>query len=238
MGITVVMSSYLGDYPGSRSNPEAKFIRAVQSFINQKHQEKELIIVSDGCEITNGLYKAYYQQNKDITLVRVEKREEAWPGELRESGRSIAKYEWITYLDSDDVILENHLSIINNKISSLYPNEGIIFNMKYGIPLLEEGNERYYKYLGMTREQLQHILKDSKPIKGFGKIAYSKAAGKFGTWQIVHKKDLPVRWMNSEKMGEDRYFIDRLKKISKWQEFTGEYIICHLTINRDLVWEI
>ena len=48
MKISVIMQSYLGEYPGARSNPKYKFVRAVNSFLLQKHPDKELIIVSDG----------------------------------------------------------------------------------------------------------------------------------------------------------------------------------------------
>jgi len=234
MGISIIMSSYLGDYPGSRSNPKEKFIRAVNSFINQKYKNKELIIVSDGCEITNGLYNAYYKQNRDITLIRVEKRKEAWPGELREAGRSIAKYDWIGYLDSDDVILQNHLNLVSEKIETMHDNEGIIFNMRHGLPLLENGNDVYYKYIKMTREEVKSFSKGVSEIEGLGKIAWGLSTGHSGTWQIVHRKHIPVRWRNSEVVGEDMFFIDRLKKISKWQEFNGEYIICHLSPAYDI----
>lgn len=48
-GISVIMPSYLGEYPGSRKDPDKKFIRAVESFKDQTLAQKELIIVSDGC---------------------------------------------------------------------------------------------------------------------------------------------------------------------------------------------
>ena len=55
--VSVIMASFLGSYPGRSSNPEDKFIRAVKSFITQTYENKELIIVSDGCQMTNMLYK-------------------------------------------------------------------------------------------------------------------------------------------------------------------------------------
>jgi glycosyltransferase involved in cell wall biosynthesis len=55
--VSVIMASYLGDYPGRATNPEQKFIRAVKSFLTQTYENKELIIVADGCDTTERLYQ-------------------------------------------------------------------------------------------------------------------------------------------------------------------------------------
>ena len=60
------MQSYLKDYPGARSNPEEKFIRAVNSVINQSSPNWELVIISDGCEITKALYEEHFEQEERI----------------------------------------------------------------------------------------------------------------------------------------------------------------------------
>ena len=51
-----IMQAYLGEYPGSRSDSDKKFLRAVYSFIEQDDKNSELIIVSDGCKIVDELY--------------------------------------------------------------------------------------------------------------------------------------------------------------------------------------
>jgi len=65
IGISVIMPSYLGKYEGSRINADQKFIRAVESFQQQTLQNKELIIVSDGCEITNRIYRELFQYDTE-----------------------------------------------------------------------------------------------------------------------------------------------------------------------------
>ena len=68
MKISVVMQSYLGDYPGSRKDSKNKFVRAVSSFLRQTHEDKELVIVSDGCEDTKKLYKLFKKYYEEVYL--------------------------------------------------------------------------------------------------------------------------------------------------------------------------
>ena len=50
MKISVIMASFL--QMGHKTNQDIKFVRAVKSFLNQTYKDKELIIVSDGCQKT------------------------------------------------------------------------------------------------------------------------------------------------------------------------------------------
>jgi glycosyltransferase involved in cell wall biosynthesis len=52
MKISVIMPCFLGEYEGCASNREQKLIRAIHSFNTQTHEDRELVIVSDGCEDT------------------------------------------------------------------------------------------------------------------------------------------------------------------------------------------
>jgi hypothetical protein len=126
MKISVIMQAFLGDYPGARTKPKEKFIRAVNSFLAQYHQEKELVIVSDGCEITKKMYELFFSDKEEIKfcyLHRDLEKEKSmyaedngliyYRGTPREVGRAIATGELITYFDSDDVMLPNRLSDLN-----------------------------------------------------------------------------------------------------------------------------
>ena len=57
MRISVIMPVYLGEYPTRGSNPEYKFKRAVETYIDQEYKDSELIIVSDGCRIAEGIWR-------------------------------------------------------------------------------------------------------------------------------------------------------------------------------------
>lgn len=115
--ICVVMPSFLGEYKGCAANREQKFIRAINSFMTQDYVEKSLVIVSDGCPITSRIYN----ESKDtllslnIHLVTLLKQP-FLSGSVRMNGIRFASdclgADYITYLDTDDVILPNHLSSI------------------------------------------------------------------------------------------------------------------------------
>jgi hypothetical protein len=237
-GISVIMPSYLGEYPGSRKDPDKKFIRAVESFKDQTLAQKELIIVSDGCALTNQLYQERWQEDPEIRLIISEKMAVTWPGELREMGRSIAKYDWIRYLDTDDIILQNHLSVSLNHILKRDEGVTVLFDSHYIFPLPENPNRLMLAYVGMDIEQYIKAREASSTMMGH-KMTATKSAGHNGTWQLIHHKQVPHRWKNSEHMGEDAYFIKDLKTTEKWQEVrVGLYLIAHNTFNRQDLWEI
>ena len=83
---------------------------AIESVLKQTYSGFEIVVVDDGstdqtCEILSRKYKDY----ENITLLRL-------PGNkgrcfARNLGIEKAKYNWICFLDSDDIYLENHLMV-------------------------------------------------------------------------------------------------------------------------------
>lgn len=114
--VSVIMASYLGEYPGRATNPEQKFIRAVKSFLTQTYKNKELIIVSDGCDVTERLYEFNFKQFDNIKFIKIPKQE-IYSGECRNKGIEIAIGDIITYLDNDDVLGKKHLEVIMEQFS-------------------------------------------------------------------------------------------------------------------------
>ena len=49
IGLSVIMPSFLGEYDGCATDREKKFVRAVQSFLDNTLIENELIIIGDNC---------------------------------------------------------------------------------------------------------------------------------------------------------------------------------------------
>jgi glycosyltransferase involved in cell wall biosynthesis len=108
--ISVVMPSYLGDYPNCASNREEKLPRAIESFLAQ--EIGELIVVADGCNKTAEIASKY-----PVRLVNIDKQS-FFIGTPRNTGIQAAKYDYIAYLDNDDMFGANHLKRIAKNIDA------------------------------------------------------------------------------------------------------------------------
>jgi len=138
--ISVIMPVCLSPYQEgeikSASDPEYKFRRAITSFINQSFLDCELVVISDGCDIAERIYKEY--PDKRIIFKKIDKQVR-YGGKVRQTGIELAKGEIITYLDHDDFIGVNHLQIINDNFKGdwVYYNDFLIQG--------KEGNELIFK---------------------------------------------------------------------------------------------
>ena len=220
--ITVIMPSYLGPYPGSRANPEAKFIRAVQSFLDQTLKESELIIIADGCKVTERLYSTHFIENSRIRFF-MQPKGAGWPGELRQFGVDQAKWDIITYLDSDDMLLPERLA----KLVQAMQRRQLLIDSLLIVPATAFTNFKFNKtssffYAGQEWNQ------------------YNKLYQCRITYQVCHRKNLlGVKWTSTESRVEDMEFIEALieahsKKLgfhTKVRDLfmvpVGDYLLCH-----------
>lgn len=115
--ISVIMPVYLGHYPFAASDREAKFFRAVHSFLDQKIGE--LIIVSDGCIRSLELLNKYIKNKQNIFTIIIQKQL-LFSGKVRQVGIDFAKYDWICYLDSDDEFLPEYLQGVVSNLDTTY----------------------------------------------------------------------------------------------------------------------
>ncbi|MCK8496075.1 glycosyltransferase [Spirosoma sp. RP8] len=104
-GISVIMPTY----------NQASFIRrAIESLLNQTHNEWELIIINDGStDSTESLIKNHLANIK-IRYYKHEKNKGL--GACLNKGIDLAKYDLIAYLPSDDLFFSNHLEILYKTI--------------------------------------------------------------------------------------------------------------------------
>ncbi len=109
MKYSIIMASYLREYPGSAKNREVKFRRAVDSVIFQSHNDWELVIVADGCQRTIEIAKEY--SDPRIQCHHVPKQKQ-WSATVRNMGIYHATGDLIVYLDTDDYLGPEHLATL------------------------------------------------------------------------------------------------------------------------------
>ena len=116
MKFSIIMASLLSDYPGSAIAKDKKLIRAISSVLKQTYANFELIVVADGCSLTEFIVNKNFS-DKRIKLLRVE-RKELWSNIPRNAGIKSAKGKYILYIDNDDKWGKNHLKIINDQMDN------------------------------------------------------------------------------------------------------------------------
>ena len=114
---SIIMPSYLGDFHkrAAKSRKE-KFVRAVDSVIEQTYSDWKLYVIADGCPYTAELLKNY--RDDRIVLIEIE-RNKPYSGIPRNIGLLAATGEWMIYLDTDDMFIDSYLERLSTSLGNL-----------------------------------------------------------------------------------------------------------------------
>lgn len=205
---SVVMPCFLGEYRGAAAGRREKFLRAVDSVVQQTYQDWELVIVADGCELTEQLYTEHYAGIENIACYRIRK-EPLWSTRVRNAGISKATGRFIAYLDADDTFGSHHLEKLAAKL------ETDLFDWFYYNALFYD--TRHKRFVERT-------------------VDINRCAEQ-GTCNIVHRNN-GILWPEPPKNRttgtidygrQDCSFIDLLKKRGEGLRIaTAEYMVCHI----------
>ena len=169
MKISVIMPVNLSPYTSgafkSASNPEDKFVRSVLSFIHQSMSGNELIIVSDGCDISEAVYHGVFSAHPRIKFKKITKQP-PFSGKVRQTGLDIAKGDIVCYLDHDDMFGGSHLKIIADNFDT--------------------DNYAWVYYNDMLIKNDSHTIKEIRDVEPI--------QNSIGTSSIAHKRDVGVVW--------------------------------------------
>jgi len=239
MKLSYIMQSYLGEYPGSREKSDIKFLRAVYSFINQDNKNSELVIVSDGCEITHMLYLKYFKSNARIKYVYVDKdtlnmyegKQRFYRGFPRQVGRSLVTGEVTTYIDSDDFLIPNATDVLLKtwEIATRQKEYGLCINLAWYDNVSINFQDPVFSSLESDKNPIKIDGLDSKWIS----VKLKKGLVSYGTVAISHLSNSPVKWKDvvGEKTedfvfgkGNKEYYKDLVFYISE-----PIYVRCHAT---------
>lgn len=91
---------------------------AIDSYLSQASKDTELIIIDDGSNDETGeMLKTKYQDALESKLIRyIYNDNRTGTSHCRNIGLGKSRYEWIGYLDSDNKLSENYISIFKNAI--------------------------------------------------------------------------------------------------------------------------
>ena len=107
--VSVILPTYNG---ATRGNGE--YLRqALESVLNQSHENFELIIINDGStDNTENLIKSY----RDKRIIYLKNESNKGLGATRNRGLRIVKGDYICFLDDDDLYYENRINTQLNKM--------------------------------------------------------------------------------------------------------------------------
>jgi glycosyltransferase involved in cell wall biosynthesis len=103
--------------------------KTLKSVLEQVYKNFEVIIVDDGSTDNTSLIVHEFIKKNDLTNFHYYFKENAERGVARNYGIEIAKGKWITFLDSDDLLYENHLKTATEFINSNF--ELSVFHSAY-----------------------------------------------------------------------------------------------------------
>jgi glycosyltransferase involved in cell wall biosynthesis len=239
--ISVIMQVYLGDYSHSRTNSREKFVRAINSFLSQSHPNKELIIVSDGCVFARKIYELIYTSNDKIKFVWIDRNDSRkmydrkgnelyFRGYPKSVGLTHATGDIITYLDSDDIMLPDHLFTLNSFWTTADDS------IKWGSNSLRV---LHSKYLDMDLPYEPKYIASYKAVDlssyGIYEDFFVNACSKYNeiscaTYSLSHRKDIGgITWEDSINKTEDTHFVSKLQ--AKYPDClrisTPTMVVCH-----------
>ena len=213
--VSVIMPSFLGDYPNAASNRAYKFIRAVQSFSWQTYRNCELVIVADGCTITRDIYYDTIVKSKipGIKYTWLDKQP-LFSGRVRNTGILIADGEIICYLDTDDYFEKDHIQKMVEWFQERF-HPWLYFDDQVAV----KAGDSSYSTISEKRRRENKFLQ-----------------GRIGTSAIIHRKNIKSRWKDG--YGHDWEFVNDLYKesgnVEVYAPTANGYVVCHIPGQIDL----
>ncbi|WP_310379236.1 glycosyltransferase family 2 protein [Flavobacterium sp.] len=126
-------------------NKQDHIENTMKSVLNQTYKNYEIIVINDGStdesvskvlEFKDSRIQLYNQENQGVSVAR-------------NLGIEKAKYNYIAFLDADDLWMENHLETLENLIKD-FPNAGI-FASRYQL-VFKEGKVTIPKFKGIATD--------------------------------------------------------------------------------------
>ena len=205
----------------------AKFIaQAIESVINQTYKNWELIIVDDASDDNSlEIIRSYCQNDSRIKLYYHSKNKGL--SKTLQLGINKASYDWIAFLESDDMFCPDYLEK-KAEIISKEPNVSFIFNDFNAIGNVAFGEESHHKIFQKKMKQrvgptnYKNDFYFENPIPSFSTVALKKELLKKCNYNSPIKPYLDWFLWGQISNKTDFYYID--KPLTLWRKHPKSYM--------------
>lgn len=215
--VSIVMTSY---------NYEHFIKEAIESIINQTYSHWELIIIDDGSEDNSvEVIKKYCELDSRIKFFEHENRINKGLKDSLLLGLEKASFEWISFLESDDIFRPNHLEekikIINSdKTTDFIFNDIEFFGEEEGIKGYDLYLEKRTKLLSNNRIKYADLL-EANFIPTFSCVMVKKDVLKSCDFNSPVPQSLDwILWTQLITKTKMTYVQ---KKLTKWRKHLENY---------------
>lgn len=217
--ITVIIPMY---------NVEKYIKRCINSIINQKYNNIEIILIDDGS--TDNSYNIAHNYEINDPRIKIIKKENEGVSSSRNIGIQIATGDYITFIDADDYIKKNTFYKINNIIKKQKCDI-----IKYGYIKKYKFLKKKYKF-SIEKNKCIHKQKYCEKVYPYIFKTYDLS----NIWNAVFKKDIisNIKFDINLKYGEDFKFMVQALLNSKSIYFETKCLYYYVynnnsTINRN-----
>lgn len=160
-------------------NVEKYLEDSVRSIMNQTYRNLEIICVNDGS--TDGSLAILERLAAEDERIRIVNQKNTGSGGARNEGLKYADSEWISFIDSDDMLQSDAYE----KVSRAFSLNVDMVHFGIGIVtedggIVSSGDERYYsiRYKGLTKITDKHIL--DSDLSASNKVFRKSILDKYG----------------------------------------------------------
>lgn len=172
-------------------NAEAYLASCLDSILNQRYKNFEVIIVNDGStDASLGICESYCGRDERIKVITTTN---GGASSARNYGIESAAGEWIAFVDADDSVSDNWLELYINNI------EGVDLVAQKMIPIgsyIDTDRSLELEYCGSIQQGVSSM---------FNTYMFGSVCNKLFKTQIIN--DANIRFNNAIKFREDEVFV-------------------------------
>lgn len=163
-------------------NTEKYLRECIDSIINQTYSKFELILIDDGSTDCSGKICDEYVEK--YHFVKVIHQENKGVSAARNAGIEIAKYDWISFVDSDDWIEPEMLEVLNNTIS-----RDVADLYSFNVRKVDESGDFLRIFTFYPQDQVIIFSSEEQKFEYYYNVLLRYRAG-WEAWQRVFKKEI------------------------------------------------